>query len=134
VNKLTIENMNQKVKTIRRILAAATLLVAGVWLTSCEKYTITFPDVDPDEERSFAADIQPIFNGKCVSCHNSSGPDPELTEGKSYDELSRRGFLNQPAEENKLYLKMGSPDHIARSTEVDRQLVFYWVEQGALDN
>ncbi|MFN8240866.1 MAG: hypothetical protein U0X39_08960 [Bacteroidales bacterium] len=125
--------MNQKVKKVRNILATITLLVAGVWVTSCEKYTITLPTVDPDETRSFQTDIQPIFDANCVTCHGGALA-PDLRTGKSYSDLSRRGFLNTPAEENRLYLQMKSSTHVSRSTEVDRLLVFYWVQQGALNN
>lgn len=125
--------MNHKVRKARRILAAITFIVAVVWFSSCEKFTITFPEINPVDTLSFQADIQPIFDAKCVSCHGGAVA-PNLSNGKSYRSLDFGGYLNQPPEENRLYIQMSAPSHISRSTDTDRQMVFVWVGQGALDN
>lgn len=123
--------MNQKIKNIRQILLAFLLLIA---VTSCEKNTFTPPAVDPNTPQLFQTDIQPIFNAKCVTCHGGV-TSPNLSDGRAYQSLTRGNYLNttDPAS-SRLYTKMNSADHVARSTETDRLKVLYWITQGALNN
>lgn len=100
---------------------------------SCEKYTYTPPAVDPDYAWSLQNDIQPIFNSSCISCHGGSVA-PDLRSGKSWNSLSKGGYVNLPAEESRLYRKMKASDHKARSTESEKLKVLYWIKQGANNN
>ncbi len=125
--------MNQKLRNIRQILLAFTLLVAVSGFSSCEKYTYNPPAVDPVYPWSFQDDIQPIFNSKCVSCHGGV-TSPNLSGGSAYQSLTRGNFITPPGESARLYTKMIAPDHISRSSETDRLIVLYWITQGALNN
>jgi hypothetical protein len=125
--------MTQKVKKIRQILVAFILLATFSGFSSCEKYSFNPPAVDPATTWHFQADIQPIFNAKCVQCHGGA-QSPNLSEGKSYQALSKGGYITPPGETSRLYVQMKSSSHIARSTETDRQKVLYWIDQGALNN
>ena len=51
-----------------------------VILTGCTKYEIPKPECPEDlpTSVSFAGDVQPIFDQKCVSCH-SGGQNPNLS-------------------------------------------------------
>jgi hypothetical protein len=125
--------MNQKIKMLRQLLAAITVIVAIGGLSSCEKYSWIPEKINPDETIHFQTQIQPIFNKSCVSCH---GPynTPDLRDGYSYESLTTNGLVNQPGESSELYLKMTSSSHASRSTDVDKQLVLNWINQGALNN
>jgi mono/diheme cytochrome c family protein len=127
--------MNHKVKKIKQSLYAVIILAALAGLTSCEKASFAPPAVDPTATWHFQADIQPIFNANCISCHGAT-KSPDLRDGKSYDALKKGGYINAPADAvtSKLYTKMSSSGHMARSTESDRLKVLYWITQGALKN
>ena len=63
-----------------------------VAITSGCTYNWILPeeDVDPNpdgEPISYATQVQPIFDNKCVSCHNTGGTAPDLTTGKSYNQV-----------------------------------------------
>ena len=125
--------MNQKLNKIRQILAAILLIAAVEAFSSCEKYSFTLPVADPDMTVYFAADVQPIFNANCISCHNGTKA-PDLREGKSYKYLTTYGYVILPGETSRLYVKMTSNDHTARSTANDKGKVLNWINQGTLNN
>jgi hypothetical protein len=125
--------MNQKAKKVKQSLVAVILLAAFTGFTSCEKYSFLPPAVNPNETWHFQGDIQPIFSAKCVTCHGGV-TSPNLTDGKSYNALTKGGYVNAPAETSRLYVKMNSSEHMPRSTQADRLKVLYWIEQGALNN
>ncbi len=126
--------MNQKLKRIRQIIAALVLLAAVEGFSSCVKYSYALPSVDPNETWHFQTDIQPIFSDKCITCHNGK-LDPDLRDGKSYNSLTTGGFVVAPGETSILYKQMTTnSEHIPRSSDVDKQKVLYWINQGALNN
>jgi mono/diheme cytochrome c family protein len=125
--------MNHKFNKIRQILVAFVLLAAVTGISSCEKYSYSQPAVDPNTTLLFQTDIQPIFSSNCVTCHGGAIA-PDLRDGKSYMALTRGGFVTVPAETSKLYSRMSATDHSARSTQVDKLKVLYWITQGALNN
>ncbi len=92
---------------------------------------------------SFSADVQPIFDGKCVVCHPTSYEYLDLRPGRSYDELVRISSALQPAFERVLpgrpelsYLLTHVPDpsreHLL--TERDRATIERWIAEGAKRN
>lgn len=125
--------MIQKVNKTRQILVAFILVAAITGLSSCEKYSFVLPKVNPVDTIHFQADIQPIFTSNCLTCHGAI-QSPILKDGKSYQNLVNGGFVNSPAESSRLYIRMTTGDHIPRSTDVDKQKVFIWITQGALNN
>jgi hypothetical protein len=125
--------MNQKVKIVKPILGIAiTLLVIGA-MSSCEKYAFTPPKIDTTDTVHFSATVQPIFNGICINCHNGA-VSPDLRVGKSYNALTTGGYVNQPAETSRLYMQVTSASHTARTTDIQKQQIFVWIEQGAHNN
>ena len=127
--------MNQKLKGTRKILVALVLIATVAGFSSCEKYSYTEPQVDPNTTWHFQADIQPIFNSNCVTCHNGVKQFPDLRDGKSYLALTKGGFVTLPGETSKLYHQMTTnSDHIPRSTDTEKQKVLNWINQGALNN
>jgi hypothetical protein len=125
--------MNQKLIKIRSTLVALILIASVLGLSSCVKYSYPLPVVNPDIPVSFQNEIQPIFNEKCVTCHNGT-QFPNLTEGKAYNSLTNNGLVELPGETSRLYVKITSSSHTARSTEIDKQTILNWINQGALNN
>jgi hypothetical protein len=136
VNKLTIKNMNQELKKIRRILTMFLFTAAISGLVACEDFKVQQPAVDPLTPWSLQTDIQPIFNNNCatISCHGGI-QNPDLREGKSFQALTNGLYVTLPAEQSRLYQKMNTdPEHLKRATETERLKVLYWITQGAQDN
>ena len=115
---------------------AALIVIAVIGgLSSCEKYSWIPKKIDPVIPVYFQAEIQPIFNANCISCHTSIR-NPDLRDGKSYDALTKGSYVNQPGDKSKLYTKMTGQDHESRSnaSEQEEDKVLNWINQGALDN
>ncbi len=129
------KDMNQKLKRIRQILVGLVLIVVVVGISSCEKYSYLPPTVDLIDTLYFQAEIQTIFDNNCITCHGAI-QKPILSDGKSYTNLTEGGYINPPetAETSRLYVKMISGSHAAKSTDVDKQKVLIWITQGALNN
>ena len=125
--------MNHKLSKVKLSLAVILLLMAVAGFTSCEKYTFTPPAVDPNKEWSLKDDIQPIFDAKCISCHGGS-KSPDLRSGKSWNALTTGGYVNLPAETSRLYTKITGSSHTAKTSDVEKQEIFYWIEQGSKNN
>jgi hypothetical protein len=125
--------MNQRLKMFRQLMAAIIIVAAIVGLSSCEKYTYMPEVVNPTDSVHFQAEIQPIFTANCISCHGAIKA-PDLRDGHSYNALTNGGYVNQPGETSELYTKMTGTDHAPRSSDVDKQKVLIWINQGAHNN
>ena len=125
--------MNQKLKRIRQIFVALVLIAAVEGFSSCEKYSYTERPVDPNTTWHFQADIQPIFDSNCITCHGGVQA-PDLRTGKSYLSLTKGGFVKAPGELSRLYIQMNSSGHSSKSTSSDKFKVLYWINQGSLNN
>jgi hypothetical protein len=125
--------MNQRLKMLRQLLAAFVVVAAIGGLSSCEKYTYTPEVINPVDTVHFQAEIQPIFNANCISCHGAIKA-PDLRDGHSYEALTKGGYVNLPGATSKLYTKMTSAEHASRSTDVEKQKVLIWINQGAHNN
>jgi len=125
--------MNQKLNMSRQLLAAFILIAAIAGLSSCEKYSWIPEKINPVDSVHYQAEIQPIFSAKCISCHGAIKA-PDLRDGKSYNALTKGGYVNQPGESSKLYVKMTGPEHTPRSSDMDKQKVLLWINQGAHNN
>lgn len=125
--------MNQKESKIRQIIAAVILVLAIAGLTSCEKYNFNPPAVDPNTTWKLSADIQPIFNSNCVSCHGDA-LKPDVREGKSFNALTKGVYVSSPAESSKLYSTLTGSSHLSRATDEQRLKILYWITQGAQNN
>jgi hypothetical protein len=126
--------MTQKLKSIRKIFVVLILIAAVEGFSSCDKYSYPPAAVDPNQVWSFKTDIQPIFSGNCIECHNDARP-PDLREGKSYVALTKGGYVKLPGETSRLYLHMSTNSaHIPRSSDTEKLKVLYWINQGAKNN
>jgi hypothetical protein len=126
--------MNHKVRKARVIMASAIVVIALAGFASCEKFTFTPPAVDPNYEWKLSEDIQPIFNSNCTSCHGGTQV-PDLRSGKSYNALTKGGYVNLPGETSRLYVKITtSSSHIPKTTDTEKQKILYWINQGPKNN
>jgi hypothetical protein len=128
-----IINMNQRLNMLRQLLVALIVIAAIGGLSSCEKYSWMPEKINPVDSVYFQAEIQPIFTANCASCHGAIKA-PDLRDGKSYKALTEGGYVELPGESSELYTKMTDGDHIPRSTDVDKQKVLIWINQGAKNN
>ncbi len=127
-------------KKLIYILSISGLIFSATLITSCEK-TYLVP-IEPPADVSYANDVQPFFDAKCIGCHTSGGSLLDLTSNVSYDNLingtgnSGIVFIDIADPPNSdLYLKInvgGSMEGFTNSS--DRTMVLKWIEQGAKDN
>ncbi len=112
-------------------LLFAAVLTCILLFDSCEKVVYPIPEL-PDTV-SYSLDIQPIWDNKCIDCHNG-GRDPDLRPENSYVSLTDGGFIDtNNAAESELMKKLYGT-HDARATETDKQFILLWIEEGAKDN
>ena len=123
-------------KSTRKVIGTSLSLLAVVLIlltASCEEYRYKLEEVDPDELLSFDTVIQPLFTSNCISCHGAIR-NPDLREGKSYESLTKGGYVTLPAATSRLYSTITSGSHISYLDDPEKLKVLYWIEQGALDN
>ncbi len=147
--QVTTRTVRVSVGIVSAALAACVLGCQG---------SVNEPASPTGETVSFSADIQPIFNANCTTCHRTGGlADMEgirlrLTEDDSFDLL-----VDQPSSQQSdltlvvpgassaslLFLKVSSdsppvgstmPLFGARLSSTDLGLIRDWIDQGALDN
>ncbi len=92
---------------------------------------------------SYARDVQPIFDGNCVTCHPVAYPYLDLRRGRSYGQLYRVSAATNPAFERVVpgkpelsYLVIHPPDPSNRNllTASERQTLVDWILAGAKDD
>lgn len=124
-----------------RILGLGFSFILILSLTSCY-YDEVLEDITPtpNDDVSFAADIQPIFNQHCASCHNG-GLDPDLREGTSYNFITvidPNQVVPGDADGSELYQRLIGVGNImppsGSLSNTDINLVKDWINQGALNN
>ncbi len=91
----------------------------------------------------FGADVQPIFDHKCVSCHPVAYPYLDLRRERSYEDLVRVSAATRPAFQRVLpgrpelsYLLVHPPDPSLRDllTSDERATITDWIRAGARDD
>ena len=93
-----------------------------------------------DEAPRFSADVQPIFDDKCATCHPVAYPYLDLRRGRSYRDLVRVSAETRPAFYRVLpgrpelsYLLTHPPDPSLRDllTVDERATISAWIRAGA---
>ncbi len=113
------------------------MIVTGsmiVILTACTKYEIPKPDCPENlpTNVSYAGDVQPIFDSRCLMCHGGS-QSPDLSPGWSYDELTQGGYIDTDFPcSSLLYIKLSE----GHNTPPEEELltILGWITEGAQDN
>jgi hypothetical protein len=92
---------------------------------------------------SFARDVQPVFDAKCVSCHPVSFPQLDLRRGRAHAELVRvpaatnlafQRVLPGPPELSYLLTHPPDPLLVDLVSDAERDLIRRWILEGARDN
>ena len=122
-------------KRLLMILTGSLLILAAC----TDAYVIEKPpclldEVDPlPTGISYSADVQPIFDAKCVLCHNG-GQVPDLRPDWSYDELIDGGYVDTDFPcESELYGKL-TGSHADRIEEDELITILVWMDEDAKDN
>ena len=106
-------------------------------VTACE-YKYIEPvviELPPDEVISFAEQVEPIFQGKCIGCHAST--NPILTTGNAYSSLTNGNYVDTVAPTSSpIYVKVneGHPggSNVFNATEL--AILLEWIQEGAQNN
>ena len=123
------------------LIYAVLILIMGIGITGCYKDVI-LPEVafDPDSPAqpvSFKNDVALILNTKCAlsGCHVSGTRKPYLATAVSYQEIVNGGFVNTLIpKESILYKKINESMREYIPSASDRQKVYDWIRNGALNN
>ncbi len=122
---------------ILKNVAAALMVSVILILASCEKVVYNVGIVDDGgngvDTVHFQTQVQPIFTANCITCHHGSR-NPDLRDGYSYASLTSGGFVNRPAESSRLYVQLTSSSHTALTVPAEKQTIYNWIQQGALNN
>lgn len=108
-----------------------------IGLAACEydyipEEEIVLPTPDPDDPISFETQIEPIFQSKCISCHDSK--KPILTTGVAYTNLTSGDYINiSNPTDSKIY-KKSKDGHGATMSSAELDLLLIWIQEGAKDN
>lgn len=123
------------------LIFAGFLLIMATGISGCYKDTI-IPEgaLDPDgppQSVSFKNDIAPILNTKCAlsGCHVSGAHKPYLLTTIAYQEVVNGGFVNTIVpKESRLYIMINGEMKEYIPSATDRQKVYDWIRNGALNN
>lgn len=133
-----MKNYMKSKKALRNgIFLGICFTIFSLLIFSCEKYQFEPPKIDPNVEISFQDVLLPVFEAKCIGCHNGSVP-PDLRSEKAYSSLTKTNRYisadpeNNP-EESLIYSKL-EEGHVASISEIEKLQILYWVKQGAKNN
>jgi hypothetical protein len=128
--------MNKKIIRLQTIVVSIILSVI-LLLAACEKvsYNVGVDDNGGGGTDTvfFQTEVQPIFTANCITCHHGSR-NPDLRSGNSYSSLTSGGYVNSPAETSRLYVQITSSSHTSLTLPAEKQLIFNWIQQGAMNN
>jgi len=92
-------------------------------------------------EVSFAGDVMPIFESRCIQCHGGDRTEGEL-ELLSYDQMmagGKDGVVVVPGDADnslmaQLLIEQKMPKRGPKLTPAQTQIILDWINQGALNN
>jgi len=122
---------------MREIKRLSYLVLILLIASSCEYeyYTPEPSTVDPEVVVSFNTEIVPIFEGKCVACHDGSSVF-SLKADKAYENIINKNLVNlESPEESVIITKLGVGNHSQYTyTATESDLILFWIKQGAENN
>ena len=107
-----------------------TIVTLALILASCE-YNVENEDVviDPCETVvSYGTTIRPLIDANCMPCHNGDGNTPFAPDLTTYNSVQGIAGLIKDVTQSGRMPKEGS------LTEVEKDAIKCWVDNGALDN
>ncbi len=118
-------------------VVAVSVVLATLLFASCEKVVYNLEVLNPGGNEvdtvHFEAQVQPIFTANCITCHHGSR-NPDLRDGYSYTSLTSGGYVTRPAESSRLIKQLTSSGHSAYTVTAEKQTIYNWIQQGALNN
>ncbi|EAR02584.1 c-type cytochrome [Maribacter sp. HTCC2170] len=115
---------------MKKIQLFITITALAFVLSSCE-YNVENEDVviDPCEtEVSYGNVIRPLIDSNCMPCHNGDGNTPFAPDLTNYNSVQGIASLIKDVTQSGRMPKNGS------LTEVEKDAIKCWVDQGALNN
>ena len=126
--------MNQKIVLTRQIFVAVIIAFSATAFVSCEKYAWDPPKIDLTTPVSFKSEVFPIFNSNCYSCHKSGNLN-FTSVTTTWTSINKAQYLTPGNPEVSLiYTKLTSGSHESRCSIEDRNKIYSWIKQGALND
>lgn len=125
--------MSLKISLTRHIIAAGLLLFLVATFVACDKYTYDPPTIDLTTPINFENEIFPILNSNCYSCHKSGSLN--FTDATTtWTSINKARFITSGNPESSLlYTKLTSGSHESKCSVEDRNKIYSWIKQGALN-
>jgi len=119
-------------KTVK-LMSKAAVLMLMLSLTGCYYDDLQVAELPViEEDVSFEAEIQPIFNANnCTQCHPTL-TNPDLREGFAYASLVPTYAIPNDSEGSRLLAKLVGGHRSVGDNE--KALIKAWIDQGAQDN
>ena len=125
----------------RLLIYAGVIFAMGFGITGCYKDVILpAAAIDPDgppQAVSFKTDLAPLFNTKCAQagCHVSGAHKPYMLTDISYIQIVNNGYVNTSIpKQSILYIKINGEMKEYIPSVIDRQKIYDWIRNGALNN
>ena len=115
---------------MKKIQLFTTILTMSFIISSCE-YNVENEDmvIDPCEsEVSYTNTIRPLLDTNCMPCHNGDGNTPFAPDLTNYNSVQSIASLIKDVTQSGRMPKNGS------LTEVEKDAIKCWVDNGALEN
>jgi hypothetical protein len=128
---------------MKKIIQYLTMLTVGLMATSCYYDEMPPEAVIPlPETVSYSADIQPLWDQDCISCHKPGQTAPDLTAANSFSALTANSKYVIPgnAAGSKLHKSLTGdgasimPSEAGKWSPSKIELVDKWINAGALNN
>lgn len=111
-------------------------LLSLFFLQGCYYDVIIVEELDSSVKQSFSADIVPIFQTSCISCHDGVISVPNLSKNHAYSALLDGNYVTVGKSDESVIvekLQGGHPfDGAVTDTEMAKLLL--WIDAGANDN
>lgn len=126
---------------MKKLILHLILLLIGVLFYGCNYDFLKREDLpvpDPTNPTKFSEKIIPIFENRCLECHNTGGTAPDLTAANAYNSIISMSLVNTENPINSKiydYVIASTPNHAWRKyTNAQANLVLKWIQEGALNN
>lgn len=115
---------------MRKAFIFSITICGFLFLSSCEK--VEFEQVKVAEKVSFASEVAPVLQSKCVSCHKTVFGE----SANFYKTLATKGFIDTlNATSSKIYVKLSTnASHQSKVTSEELSKILKWFELGAKNN
>lgn len=126
--------MSQKINLTKHIVATGLIFLSAMAFVSCEKYSWDPPKIDLTTPVSYKNEIVPIFKNNCYSCH-SSGSLNFNNATTTWTSINKPQYLSPGNPEgSSIYTKLLSGSHETRCSIEDKNKIYAWISQGAIND